>query len=120
MRCFAALAILGVCSVLAGCDGGVAVTGKLEGRSNVERPCEISLWNRRAPPWRKAEARREGRSFPTGNEISRYWVVSGTVVDHWIEIACPGYEIYRSREFKAPTAQREQNLGTIKLRKVPR
>jgi hypothetical protein len=110
--------VLGVCAVSAGCDGAVIVEGRLDGRSDAEKPCEVSLWNRRAPFWRKPEAQRAGRSFATGNRIRQHWVVSGTVVDHWIEIACPGYQVYRSREFKAPTPQREHDLGTIELTKV--
>jgi hypothetical protein len=107
-----------VCPILLGCDGGVIVRGQIAGRSDSEKACEVSLWNRRAPLWKRAEPHSEKTAMVNGNSLDLGRTIGGPTSAHWIEIACPGHEIYRTKEFEAPTVNRVQNLGTVELKKT--
>ena len=92
-----------------GCDGSLTVVGNVDAES-----CELSLWANRGPIWGSAKARKV-RFARIDGRINVHWTISGPVANHWIEISCPGYELFRSREFEAPSAEPKVDLGQVHL-----
>jgi len=95
--------------LLSGCDGSLTVSGQLEAES-----CELSLWSLRGPVWAEATPTKE-RSANVGDAFEVHWTISGPRREHWIEVACVGYESFRTSTFQAPSPTTTLELGEVKL-----
>lgn len=94
---------------LSGCDGGLKVRGQLEPSNTFsESDCEISLWSGASVP-------QKYRSKKIGEKFDFHWRISGPKKQRWIEIECPGYAVYKTETFEAPSQNRNKDLGVIKL-----
>ena len=101
--------------ILMGCDGSLAVTGQIENaRFTGSDKCQLSLWSMRGPIWGKDKPKKL-RETTIVKKFDFHWTISGPVSNHWIEISCPGYKLFRTEEFEAPSTQRKKSLGKIKL-----
>ena len=100
---------------LIGCDSYLTFTGKItRARGQSEQSCELALWAMYGPIWR---SRRPGKldSVVVGDHFNVRLFTGGFEEDHWVELTCSGYEVFRSARFRAPSVVQDRDLGEIEL-----
>jgi hypothetical protein len=94
-------------ATLSGCDGSLAIAGRLD-----QERCDLSLWSMGGWFWEKQRPRKL-RTAAVGGRFDIHWTIDGPAKGHWLEIYCPGYGLFRSSEFIAPS--KKVDLGQIQL-----
>jgi len=108
--------LIGVSAVLQGCDGVLSVKGTLEPiEAYADSDCEISLWKSTDGFWWREPASHKLQSERIRGRFDCHWVISGPAGLRWLEVSCPGYEVFRSKKFEAPSIDNQQDLGAVIL-----
>ena len=104
--------------ILTGCDGGLEVRGQLEtDQATNNLQCEISLWSVRELFWGITFEPSKDNSSNISDNFNIFWIIDGPIRNRRLEISCPGYEIFRSKEFEAPSVDGKVDLGLVKMKR---
>ena len=98
------------------CDGSINVSGTIV-RSAGDKAalCQVTLWYMGGPFWAPATPRKR-RTAAAAESFSLHWTIAGPRSEHWVEVSCPGYEVFRSARFEAPSTVRKRDFGVIRLK----
>jgi hypothetical protein len=96
--------------LLAGCDGSLTVTGFVP-----EADCELTLWHMSGPLWQK-QVPTLRRKATVSRTFEVEWEVGGLQSPHWLEIACPTGETFKSHELLVGHAGNKVDLGRVRLK----